>query len=166
METQPIIMVQISDRAWTMEALHQACVMARNSQAILVLLQMVAVQHPGWLGTDLGNANFTRQGRMALKEYEATLEDYGVDYSTLTFQYESLVEGIAQATERVNAQAVFVHIPQSGIPFWTRFQKWSLQRQLVRQHCQWYEYPLDDLESSEIAAEATPRIHVLAQRSH
>jgi hypothetical protein len=166
MDTQPVIMVQVSDRVWTMNALHSACQLARNFGARLVLVQMIPVQHAQWLGSDLGNANFTQQERATLKDYEATIEDYGIDYGLLLFQYESVVEAITQAAEHVNAQIVFARIQESRIPFWSRFQKWALNRQLNHQNCQWYQHPIYDPKVSGGVAEAISGIAPLAHRIH
>jgi nucleotide-binding universal stress UspA family protein len=41
--SMPIIMVQIADRKWTLEALHRACALARDVNAEIVLLTMLPV---------------------------------------------------------------------------------------------------------------------------
>jgi hypothetical protein len=103
---------------------------------------MIPVQHPGWLGTEWGYLNVTEQEQADFADYQATIEDYGVEFTALLFQYDSLAEAIAQAAEYVNAQIVFATIPESAIPFWTRFQRWSLSRQLTCQNRQWIPHPV------------------------
>ena len=48
------IMVQVSTYRTTLEMLHLACAMAGDLKAKVVMVEMVAAQHPGWLGTDFG----------------------------------------------------------------------------------------------------------------
>ena len=63
MTEKPTIMVQIADRAWTLDALHCACQMARRSAAVIALVSMIPVQHTGWLGTEWGIMNFSHTGQ-------------------------------------------------------------------------------------------------------
>ena len=163
MNTKQTIMVQISDREWTLEALHRACLLARITSANIALVQMIPVQHPRWLGTDMGYMNFTDQDRVEFTDYQATIEDYGVEFTPLLFQYATLAEAIAQAAEHVNAQAVFARIPESIIPFWTKFQVWWLNRQLERQQCKLIQNPVYDTEALEVVIEAVSEINGLAE---
>jgi hypothetical protein len=126
-----IIMVQIADHQWTLDALHRACLLARDMNAEIALMKMVPVQHLGWLGTEFGNINFTAKERSELHDYEATAEDYGVPYSTHVFQYATLLEAISEAADYVKAHIVFATLPQSVIPFWQRFQLWGLRNRLA-----------------------------------
>lgn len=152
-------MVQIGDREWTLEALHCACLMARNTAANIALVQMIPVQHPGWLGTEWGYLHFTSQQQAGFADYQTTIEDYGVKFTPLVFQYVTLTEAIAQAAEHVNARIAFAKIPETVIPFWTKFQRWSLNRQLARQKCQWVQHPVYDMETSTAAIEAVSEIN-------
>ena len=47
------ILVQMAEENWTMEALHLACALARNSNSQVVLLQLIQVPNPSLLGTSL-----------------------------------------------------------------------------------------------------------------
>ncbi|KAB2867571.1 MAG: hypothetical protein F9K46_00020 [Anaerolineae bacterium] len=141
-------MVQISDYEWTLDALHCACLLARNTGTPIVLVEMIPVQHPTLLGTDFGYMNFSHQDEASLRDYQATIEDYGLEFTTLLFQYMDLPSGIAQAAEHVHAQIVFAHIPDSIIPLWSKFQRWLLNRQLTHQHRQWIEHPLYDANAA------------------
>ncbi len=129
------IMVQIGDRAWTQEALYQACILARKNQGEIALVKMVPVQHIAWLGTDLGNLNITAQDRADMKNYEATAEDFGVAASIYFFQYSTLVDAIAQAAECTQADIVFAKLAKSLIPYWTQFQTNRLRHHLMKQQC-------------------------------
>ena len=159
MNAEQIIMVQILDREWTQEALHCACRLARNTSATIVLVKMIPVQHPGWLGTDLGYQNFTAQEQAEYADYQTTLEDYGVEFTALLFQYLTLTDAIAQAAEHVNAQIVFARVPDSIIPFWTQFQQWSLKRQLTRQQRRLIKDLVYDLDDPLPAIEAFAGLH-------
>jgi hypothetical protein len=142
MNTKPVIMVQISDREWTLEALHCACLLARNTSARIALVKMVPVQHATWLGTNLGYMNLTYQGHAEFVDYQTTIEDYGVEFTPLVFQYITLIEATVQAAEHVNARIVFASIPASIIPWWTKLQRWMLRRQLIHQRRQLIQHPV------------------------
>src|SRR5947208_3225386 len=110
METQSI-MVQITDRRWTLAAMHLACALARPAGAEVALVKMVPVQHVGWLGTDLGNLRLTPADRKDMSEYESITEDYGVQSSRHFYQYVTLPGALVDAAEYVNAQVVFATLP-------------------------------------------------------
>jgi hypothetical protein len=159
MDTKSVIMVQISDdRKWTLEALHCACLLARKMSARIALVKMISVDYPAWLGADLGYMNFTYQEHADFVDYQATIEDYGVEFTPLLFQYVSLAGAIAQAAEHVNAQMVLAKIPESTIPLWTKFQEWTLHRQLVRQKREWIQHPVYDRGASKPIPEAVAEI--------
>jgi len=139
MNTQSVIMVQISERAWTLAALHTACLMARKMSAAVAPVKMIPVQHPAMLATEWGYMNFSGQDRADFADYQAMIEDYGIECTPLLFQYASLAEAIAQAAEYAGAQVVFARIPESRIPFWTKLQTRLLKRQFARQQCQWIQ---------------------------
>jgi hypothetical protein len=159
MSTKSVIMVHLSDREWTLEALHCASLLARNTSATLALVKLVPVEHLGWLGTEFGYMNFTHQEQTEFADFQATVEDYGIEFTPVLFQYMTLVEGIAQAAGYVDAQKVFAHVPASIIPFWTRFQRWQLKRQLARQNRQWIEYPVYDAGPSGPIRQAVAEIN-------
>jgi hypothetical protein len=94
-------------------------------------MKMVPVQHLGWLGTEFGNMNFTSREQSELRDYEATIQDYDVPYSSHVFQYITLAEAIAEAADYVDAQIVFATLPNSIIPFWRQFQLWGLRNRLT-----------------------------------
>ena len=154
----PAIMVQAANREWTMAALHCACLLARNMSARIKLVKMIPVQHPSWVGTEWGYLDFTKQEQADFEEYQATLEDYGVEYTPVLFQYLTLAEGIAEAADYVDAQIVYATIPESIIPLWIRFQRWMLGRQLARQERQWIQFPVYDSSASRPIPEAAAEI--------
>ncbi len=162
MTTKLTIMVQISNHEWTREALHCACLLARNTSARIVLVQMIPVQHASWLGTGWGYLNLTDQDQADFADCKAMLEDYGVEFTSLVFQYVTPTEAIAQATEHVNANAVFAKIPKSVIPLLTAFQRWSLNRRFISQNRQWIQYPAYDPAASAVVIETALEINGLA----
>jgi hypothetical protein len=162
---EQIIMVQIADPEWTLEALHCACLQARNTSARILLVKMIPVQHLALLGTELGYMNFTYQDQVEFAAYQTTLEDYDVEFTPLVFQYEDLSEAIAQAAEHVNAEIVFAKLPESGIRVWTNFQRWSLNRRLAAQNCQWIQQPVYEVEASTVIKEALSELSGFA-KSH
>ena len=122
MDTTTVIMVQIADRAWTMEALHRACRLGRTMLTHIGLVKMVPVQHIGWLGTELGNQNFSESDQREIINYEATIEDYGIAFSLTISQYSELDKAIVQSADMLNASIVFATLPKTIIPFWRNLQ--------------------------------------------
>lgn len=145
-------MVQIGERQWTMDALHAACVLARRTSAKIALVLMVPVQHASWLGTDWGYATLPAEVKGAFADYQATIEDYGLDCVPTLFQYVTWVEGTLQAAAQVDARIVFVPEPHSHLPLWTRFQRWMMRRQFARQGRDWAapSYPRVAVEADEV----------------
>lgn len=132
MNTTTVIMVQIADQEWTMDALHRACRLGRTMPTQIALVKMIPAQHVSWLGTELGNRNFSEHDQREIINYEATIEDYGIEYSSTVFQYSELDEAILQAADILNASIVFATLPKSAIPFWRKLQVKSLRRRLWR----------------------------------
>ncbi len=130
MET--VIMLQIADRDWTLEALHCAGRMAREQSAKIALVKMIPVQHLGWLGTDMGYLNLSEQDEQEIADYAATLEDYGVEYDFYPFQYATLADALVQAADYLHARVVFATLPASRIPFWRSYQLHDLNRHFAR----------------------------------
>jgi hypothetical protein len=152
MKSQPVIMLQIAQRDWTINALHAACQMARQIGADLLLVKLVAVQHISWLGTEWGYMDFTRQEQDELAEYWEMIEEYKVHCKLFIYQYAFLITAIAEVAERYSAQAAFATPPPSIIPGWHAFQLHRLRQQLTHQHCELIEDPrLDATYSTSLA---------------
>ena len=128
-----VIMVQVADHEWNKRALYYACTLARRGVSKIALVKMIPVQHVGWLGTEFGNLNLTNADRSELEDCEATVEDYGVEYSTLFFQYATLADALMGAAEYMDANVVFAKLPQGLIPWWDRRRGDNLRRKLARQ---------------------------------
>ena len=154
MNPQMTIMVQIADPAWTREALHSACVLARKQSATIILVQMIAVMQPSLLGTDLGDLNFSEADRKALDDYQATTEDYGVESSVYLFQYATLADALTEAAENVDAQVVFATLPPSGLPYWRSFQLRVLERHLAQQQRKLITRPVHEASTTPAEIEA------------
>jgi hypothetical protein len=148
------IMVQAADHAWTLDALHCACQKARRSAAVIVLVSMIPVQHTAWLGTELGNRNFSPQDRRNLEDYESTILDYGLEHKIIRFQYVDFVDALADAADQYDAQIIFAKPPQSLIPVWRRFELWLLNRRLSGCQRQLIAQPAQ-LASVEMAPEVS-----------
>jgi hypothetical protein len=124
------IMVQTGEYRSTLEAVHLASAMARDLHASLVLVEMIAVSQPAWLGTELGNIGRTAQTRREIESYRAVAEEYGVPVTVQPFQYVTLLEAIVDVADYVDACSVFVVLPKTAIPLWRRFRVWLLRQQL------------------------------------
>lgn len=155
MNTPRVMMIQIANRAWTLEALHCACLIARSTGDTIALVKMVPVLHHSWLGTEWGYMHLSRQDQNAIHDYQATIEDYGLSYVLSVFQYDTWVEATAQAAQQNHADCVFAQTPTSWLPGWEKIQSWSLQRLLKRQGCEWIQQPVYG-GAAEITVEAQP----------
>ncbi len=153
-------MVQIADRAWTLQALHHACLLARQSGAEVALISMISVQYWSWLGTAFGAMNFTAAEEAALHDYAATVEDYGVPCSLHVFQYITLAEALAEAADNLEAQFVFATLPHSLIPYWRYFQLRGLRRRLAQEHHQLIDPDSPDLSAQVALPGAIAELHV------
>lgn len=141
MTTKPVIMIQIADRDWTLDALHEACRMARRSPAAIALVCMIPVQHTAWLGTDWGYMNFSERDQRGLEDYQATVLDYGLECRTARLQYADFADGLVDAAEQLDARIVFAKLPASLLPIWRRFQLLWLNRRLSNQQRQFIPQP-------------------------
>jgi len=128
-----MILVQISNKQWTMQAMHLACAMARNNRTSVTLLHLMRVNSPSLLGTELGIMPPTTQECADLREYEMIAEDYGVQVLVQPMQYDDMAQALIQAADYTNASAIFAHLPESVFPLWKKFQTWNLRRELMAQ---------------------------------
>lgn len=153
------ILVQISDRKWTTQAMHFACAMARNTYSQLVLLHLIKVRSPYLLGTEIGVIPPTSGELEDIDEYETIAEDYGLEVVLQPMQYVSFPDALTQAAEYTHAAVLFTHVPESVFPFWHQLRLWNLRRQLTSQGCQLYT--LDEPVQTE---EWVPAVRLKASR--
>ena len=99
--------------------------------AEIIFIKMVAVQHIGWLGTELGYRDFSDEDYDNLDDYAATAEDYGVSCSVHRYQYITYPEGMSNVADYYGTQLVFAK-PVHKIKIIRQIQSWLLQRALVR----------------------------------
>ncbi|HVU13620.1 MAG TPA: hypothetical protein VHD90_20210 [Phototrophicaceae bacterium] len=132
------ILVQMADRAWTEEALHLACAMARNNHTNVTLLRMIEAQHYSWLGTTLGFENFSADESDALWDYKTIAEKYDVELEVQPMQWISYVGAIIDASDQLEAGAVFACPPHHVLSFMRRFEIWDLRRQLEERNRKLY----------------------------
>ena len=126
-----IILVHMSEPHWTLQAIHFACALSRNIGADVILLRLIQVNHPGYLGTEYGDRLLTMREERLLAEYAATAEDYGVALTYCQMQCATALNALADAADHVDADMVFAHIPPSRIPLWRDLQIWTLWRRLA-----------------------------------
>jgi hypothetical protein len=126
--TMKTVMVQMADKQWTMEAMHLASALARNTGSKLLLLHLSLANNPGLLGWGIPAP--TASEHCLIREFASVAEDYGVAFSVQPMQFVSLNEALVQVVELCKVQVLFAHIPPSNIPFWRQFRLWNLKRQL------------------------------------
>lgn len=122
------ILVQCSEPRWTRQAIEEACVLARNSDARVILLRLTPVSYAGYLGTEFGCVPPTAQEWQCIEDYAATAEDYGVELSVETMQSISAFDAIMQAVDDLQADLLIAHFARRWIPFWHRFEVWRAQQ--------------------------------------
>lgn len=150
------IVVQISDRQWTMQAVHLACAMARNTESTLVLLQLWPVTNAGLLGTGIGVDTASARNALEFEEYETIAEDYGVPLSVQPMECESPIEASVQAATQLQASALFIHIPERRIAFWRPFQVRHIERRLAAFQCRLYLCDRPDQNASWLPSVGFP----------
>ena len=148
------ILVQMADKAWTTQALHMACALARNQGAEVVLLRLMQVQHISYLGSDFGDVPFTHEEYEELQEFNATAEDYGVTLTLEQIQCIAPLDVIVDAAGALHAEMAFIHVPERRIPYLRQFQIWRLERQIAAAGVQ-QMFTLDKPSSSEHAPTIT-----------
>ena len=112
-----------------MNALHQACSLARQWATSVILLRLIPVQ-PGCLGTDEGWIGASLEDYQDLLEYKAIVEDYGVELVLQPMQYIDIKEAIVQAADLLAAEVVFVAPPHGALSWWHTLQLRNLEQQL------------------------------------
>ena len=124
------ILVQLSNRAWTMQAMHLACAIARSNNTRVVLLRLVPVP-VSYLGTGFGVFEPNSREQWEIEEYLATAEDYQVACSLQSMPSIGDLGAIADAARQLDAAVVFAHVPQAWIPLWHRFLVWRFRRTIA-----------------------------------
>lgn len=144
MRSQPVILLLIARRGWTLSAVHAACQLAHEIDATILLVKMVGVQHLGWLGTELGYMDFTFEEQAEMTEYEEIIAEYDVEFTCYIYQYVSLFNAIVQMAEQARPQVAFATLPPSLIPGWRNFQLDRLRQQLLHDDCELIEKPISE----------------------
>jgi len=136
------IMVQMSGKQWTMEAMHLASAFARKMDGKIVLLRLVLATNPGLLGWGVPVPSIDEQRQ--LEECATVAEDYGVEFCVQPMHYISSNEALVQAVALFQIDIFFANVPRSTIPLWQKFRLWNLKRQLgnCRLHTLTEEQPM------------------------
>jgi hypothetical protein len=125
-------MVIVGERAWTEQAIHLACTLARQHKGTVSLVNLVPVRHPLMLGTDAAYLNFTAEDEANLKDLVATVEDYNVPYAVHVCGYASYQNAVNQIADTLDAAVVFAAFPSSTIPLWSQVRSWLTGHTLAR----------------------------------
>ncbi len=128
--TSPILVVA-GEPTWTMQALHLAAAMAHETDAAIVLVEIMPVSHIHTLGAEPDE--LLPLARMeALRQYADAVESYGIAVTVATFQCADSVGGLLSACEQAGAAAVFAPAPGGALPFLAAARLWYLRRALRR----------------------------------
>lgn len=133
------ILVVAGEPGWTMQALHLAAAMARETGGAIILVEMVAVSRIQSLGAEPGETLLPLARMEALRQYADTVDSYGIPLTVTTFQYTDPIGGLLSACEQANAAAVFAPAPGGALSFVATARRWYLRRALRRPL-----YTLDD----------------------
>lgn len=158
------ILVQMSESSWTIKALHLACALARNNTAQIILLRLMLVRHPSYLGTAFGNTPPTDHERHEMDEYAATAEDYGVELSVQLMQCTTTLGALVDSADQLNVDVVFAHVGKSWLPYWQEFQTWNLKRQLLVAHRQLFTLDTMPQEDEYVPAITIEAAHIAARK--
>lgn len=124
------ILVVLSDRQWTEQAIHLACALARNLETGVTLVKMSPVIHAQHLGTNHHRPGMEDPQLAPMFEYVKTSEDYGVAIDVTYLHYAGYVSGLVSAAEQLGAIAVFAPAAEHSLALWARFQNWRLRHGL------------------------------------
>jgi hypothetical protein len=113
----PIVLVQMADTKWTTAAVEAACEHARENNGEVVLAKMLPANYLNWLGMEAIEYQFTESDCDDIVVYEEIARRCGVPVRTMVVKYENLEDGLANAADETNAEAVIAHVPGSPIPF-------------------------------------------------
>ena len=127
-----VILVVTGDHDWTLQAVHLAAAMARETGAAIALIEMVAVNRVDLLGDSLEESPLPYARLEALGEYAAAIDGYGIAVAVATFAYSDYVGGLLSAAEQNDAQAVFAPAPGGSPAFLAAWRGWYLRRALRR----------------------------------
>jgi hypothetical protein len=132
--TDSRVLVVLGELEWTLRAIHLACAVVRSSGGQVVLLQMVPVRHPSYLGTDLAYLDFTPEQQERVSEYRHLTSTYGVGFSVCVFSYDVYPSSLVDAAEQLGATTVFAGFHRHRIPGWDALEKWWIKRALSHHH--------------------------------
>ena len=126
-----IIMVVTGEHTWTLQALHLAAAMARETGASLLLVEMVRVGHVEYLGAGLREVLLPYERLEALRNYTDAVRGYGIPITVAPFEYLDYTGGLLSAAEQSEALAVFAPAP-AGLRPLAAARLWRLRRALRR----------------------------------
>lgn len=128
----PALMVILGDRSWTLQAMHLACAMARDSGGMVYAVKMVRVNNPVLLGDSAGYVNYSTQDRHALQDCEHTAQAYAIPFRPHVCIYANYAAGLATAAEQLDAAVLFVPPSLGRLVLWNRYQRWRLHHIIGR----------------------------------
>ena len=132
------IVVQLADPEWTMQALHLASALARNTGSYVTLLHLALARNPGLLGTELATPAPSWEEWAQFREYGSVCGDYGGEFVFQPMQYVTLTGAIRDAATMLEATAFFIKQPDSRFRLWNRFVAWRLEQVLRPVGCRLY----------------------------
>ena len=127
-----IILVVTGDHDWTLQAVHLAAAMARETGAAVHLIEMVAVNRVDLLGDGLDESPLSYARLDALSEYTAVIDGYRIPVAVTTFAYSDYVGGLLSAAEQSGAGVVFAPAPGGAPAFLAAWRGWYLRWALRR----------------------------------
>lgn len=136
-----------ADPVWTLEALHLASALARDTGAEICLVKMIPVDHAFQLGAPYAHWRYSAAECETVQDYLQTLEDYGVSFSCYVYQYVTYTDALVDLCEQLRPQVLFAKPHHHLLSLWNRLELWNLRRRLARRGCLLYtlEAPLDAL---------------------
>lgn len=135
-QSAPMILVHLDDHKWTLAAVEAACEHAREiGGGTIILARLLSANFLNWHGLEAEEYVLSDTEREELAEYEAIAQRYGVPVRHVIFKYEgTLVDGITQAADALNAQDVFANVPIGSLPLLNHREVKLLGHKLEEHH--------------------------------
>ncbi|MCU0497648.1 MAG: hypothetical protein MUF87_09885 [Anaerolineae bacterium] len=129
------VVVQLTDQLTTLANVHLAAALASSTQNELIFLDLRRVLNPHLLGATMGHEHLEDETYDQWETYQQIAQTYGLNPKLQVMYYECYFEALLQASEALQAVALFAVIPAGRFGLWHDFRVWRLERQLKANGC-------------------------------
>jgi hypothetical protein len=122
------LLVQLSDRKWTVRAVVEAVAEARATDESLTLLRLAPAKNACLLGWEI--ESLAPKQESLIEDCAALAAGQNVPCSVLSIEYLDEIDAIAQATEFLHASRCYIHPPFGWFAPFRMVWCWLLGRRL------------------------------------